>query len=145
MQNQKPLFYYIGVADSIKRRLGEHFTRLDFIFYSIAYPCQSETYFHEVMRFYGEGLYPDHRDEYERQFLCYKSSCFTSVAWLSNQDLDYSVWSELETFYVSIYKPCVNFDKKDATPNERYRSIFLESRAHLLNHIHSRIVQNSGA
>ena len=34
MVNQQPIFYYIGIADSIKRRLGEHLTRLDFIFYS---------------------------------------------------------------------------------------------------------------
>jgi hypothetical protein len=144
-QDRKPIFYYIGIADSIKRRLGEHLTRLDYIFYSITYPRQADTYFNEVMKFYGEGLYPDHKEEYERQFLCYKSTSFQSIAWLSSYDLGYSDWDKLETFYVSICKPCVNVDKKDATPDESYRSLFLESRAHLFKHVIGEQVQNGCA
>ena len=145
VEKEKPVFYYIGIADSVKRRLGEHLTRLNYIFYSIAYPHLAETYFKEVMKFYGEGLYPDHSEEYDRQFRCYKSTCFASIAWMSNQNLEYSEWDELETFYVAICKPCVNVDKRDAIPNEKLRSLFLESRAHFVDHIIGKRVQNGCA
>lgn len=145
MEKEKAAFYYIGIADSIKRRLGEHLTRLDYIFYSIAFPHQAETYFKEVMEFYGEGLYPDHKEEYERQFQCYKSMSFESIAWLSNHELDYSDWDELETFYISMHQPCVNIDKKDATPNERFRPLFLKSRNHVCEKIVGTQLQNGCA
>lgn len=133
--NGKPIFYYIGIADLIKRRLGEHLTRLDYIFYSMAHPHLADTYFKEVMQFYGEGLYPDHKDEYERQFVCYKSTSIRHIAWLSSPHLRYFEWDKLETFYVSIYKPCVNVDKKDATPDEQFRSLYSESHTYFLEHI----------
>jgi hypothetical protein len=141
----RPIFYYIGVADSIKRRLGEHLTRLDYIFYSIAHPARADSYFNEVMAFYGEGLYPNHKDEYLRQFLCYKSTGFQSIAWLSSPTVAYFDWKEVETFYVSIFKPCVNVDKKDATPDERFRGMYQNSLAHLFSHVMHEPPQNGRA
>lgn len=141
----KPKFYYIGIADSIKRRLGEHLTRLDYIFYSIAYPPKADMYFDEVMRFYGEGLYPDHKDEYERQYLGYKSTSFQFIAWLSSPELSITDWDKLETFYVSICKPSANKDKLDAIPDETFRSLFHQSRDYLCENVIGSRVQNGCA
>jgi hypothetical protein len=119
--------YYIGIADSIKRRMGEHITRRDYIFYSLAFPKKKEKYLEEVLWFYGQKKqYEKYIDEYKRQTECLDCALFDSIAWLSSDKIPYCVWDLIETHFIIENQPCVNVGKKGAIPEKNYENTYLE-------------------
>jgi hypothetical protein len=129
--NANQNYYYIGMAEPLERRLREHLTRLDFIFYSIAFPENIDIYYKESMRFYGDGLYGKYKDEYHRQFEGLKVSGINNIAWISSSAFSYSEWDNIETYFISKYQPYVNIAKKNDVPNQRYSKLYNETEDYL--------------
>lgn len=130
--NRSPDFYYIGIADSLTRRLQEHLRRLDFTFFSLAFPDRATTYREEGLEFYASQKYTGHREEYERQFNARIKPGIQFIGWLSSSDLALPDWDELETHFVHELRPAVNVAKLDTPPNEQFRPLYRVVSSYLL-------------
>lgn len=121
--------YYIGIADSLKRRMGEHITRRDYVLYSLAFPEKTREYLDEVLWFYGEKRqYKKYIDEYKRQTECLDSAMFDTIAWIASEELSFCAWDLIETHFIVKSQPCVNADKKYSVPDKHYESRYEEVR-----------------
>lgn len=127
-KSRSPGFYYIGITDSLFRRISdEHLRRKDFISYSLAYPEKRQLYLNEVLAFYGRK-YSKYKCEYKLESECLVSTPFDTVAWISSRDLDMSTWEGIETHFVSFrsgYHPACNVKKVEYEPEQRFADAFV--------------------
>jgi hypothetical protein len=127
----RPQFYYIGIGDNLSERFKDHLRRLDFIFYSLAFPHNYVLYYRDAIRFYAEGKYASHRPEYDRQFDAVKTVGIQYIAWISSaQNVN---WYEMETYFIATFKPPVNDRKKTESPKPQFHEDYSEINKYFLD------------
>jgi len=127
-KNSEPKFYYIGISGTKKNqiqalqdRIGKHLLTKDFIFYALAFPQNEDDYYKDAIRFYKEGRYSTHEEEYRRQFEALKKVRPTYLAWISYENYSFVERDGIETHFIVEFRPPANEQKKNAVPNVLYR------------------------
>ena len=126
-----PKYYYIGIATNLSDRFEDHLRRLDFIFYSLAYPQNIKTYYRDAIRFYADGKYASHKPEYDRQFNALETIGIEYIAWISsNEPLN---WYEIESFLIAEFRPPVNDRKKTEIPKDEYKDDYVRVKDYFMS------------
>jgi hypothetical protein len=134
-------YYYIGISRKgakyrVHERIKEHLLEKDWIFFCLANEKESKNYFYEVMRFYGDGGYPEKKDEYNRHFSALKKiSEISSIAFISHPTLTHNDWEAIESYFVTTYQPPANYMKLNENLLSPvlipYKPLYLEVKSEL--------------